>query len=123
MATNRPSRAGAAPAPAALRTRRRWRCPACQHQVATDAHVVGEPRVPCARCLHHRRLHVVMLPDHAAPAPALGGSLCPATGKQSHRSRDKAAAHKAGLAVRRGYRGDVYWCRHCLGWHVGLRRK
>lgn len=48
--------------------------------------------------------------------------LCWRTAKQSHKTKDKAAAHKAGLVARRGYRGEVYRCRFCGGWHVGRRR-
>jgi hypothetical protein len=48
-------------------------------------------------------------------------SICNATSKESH-TRHKARAHLHGLRVRKGYSGQVYWCRHCGGWHVGSRK-
>ncbi len=50
--------------------------------------------------------------------------FCRQTGKMSHASRGKAEAALRGLnKIKPAYKGNIYPCIHCRGFHVGRARQ
>lgn len=49
--------------------------------------------------------------------------ICEITGKLVHVTRKKAENHRLHLKTENGYRGEVYRCEHCRGFHVGRNKK
>lgn len=45
------------------------------------------------------------------------------TGKQRHTTREHALSHLQSLFFTCGYKGSVYHCSFCHGWHVGRHHR